>query len=45
MKKESIGNRYVRFMGSWMAGIYIGNFIGKLAALVLIAYILYRAWN
>jgi len=42
--KESLGNKYVTFMGSWMAGSIVGNILGRIAVYGFVLWLLYKAF-
>jgi len=41
MERKKLQDRYVEFMGSWMAGTVVGHFLGKIIAAGLIIYFIY----
>lgn len=37
-KRKTLGDKYVEFMGAWMAGSVMGNVVGRIVAFILIAW-------
>lgn len=41
-QKRPLSERYVSFMGSWVAGSLVGHVIGKIIGYCFIAWLIYK---
>jgi len=41
-QKNSVTNRYISFMGSWMAGSVVGYYVGKLIVTGFVLWFIYK---
>jgi len=39
-EKDTITNRYTKFMGSWIAGSIIGHFLAKIITFIIFMWLL-----
>jgi hypothetical protein len=43
VQRDKLTNRYINFMGSWMAGSIVGHYVAKIITTGLLLWFFYKA--